>query len=57
MQFLFALMLGNVVVAWFWTHDHPMRGMFFSMFAFIVFSEACAAGLFFGAVYALANMR
>jgi hypothetical protein len=57
MQFLALLLIANAVTAWFWTHDNPIRGLFFGVFAFCVLSEACAAALFFGAVYALANMR
>jgi hypothetical protein len=55
MNTLLLALLGNAAVAYVWTsHD---RRLFGGVLAFMLLSEATAVGLFFGALYALANMR
>jgi len=55
MTMLLLALLGNAAVAYVWTRGNGAS--FGGVLAFMLLSEAAAVGLFFGAVYALANMR
>jgi hypothetical protein len=55
MNTLFLALLGNAAVAYVWTRGNGAS--FGGVLAFMLLSEACAVGLFFAALYALANMR